>query len=347
MKITVIGAGAIGGVLGAYLTRGGCDVMLLDVVPEHVELMNKQGLQVITPEATTIIPVKADTVEHYLATAKEKLECVLLCVKSQFTTSALEPFLPLMDENTIVISVQNGLCEYEIAKVVGWERTLCGFVNIFADYMAPGVVNYGGKGALAVGELDGQMSQRLLGLEKVLVGLDRLELSDNVLGYLWGKLGYADILTATALTNETMADVIDNPKYRVMLMDLASEVLEVALKNNAKLIPFDDWDPADSFPRENRNLEKMNAQLDIHVKRLRTYTKVHSGIWRDIAVRHRKAEMRSQLMPIIEMGKELGLELPLTRLNLDMLDEIQEGKRDFNVANLDILLAKDIEVYHS
>lgn len=345
MKIIVIGAGAIGGVIGAYLARGGCDVILLDVVPEHVELMNKQGLKVVTPETTTIIPVKADTVEHYLKTAKEKLECVLLCVKSQFTTSALEPFLPLMDENTFVISVQNGLCEYEIAKLIGAERTLCGFVNIFADYLEPGVVNYGGKGALAVGELDGSITPRLKELEKHLIGLDRLEISDNVLGYLWGKLGYADILTATALTNETMADVIDNPKYRVMLMNLASEVLEVALLKGAKLIPFDDWDPADSFPREGRDLDKMHQQLDIHVKRLRTYTKVHSGIWRDIAVRHRKAEMRSQLMPVIEMGEALGLKLPLTRLNLDLLDEIQEGKRDFSVANLDILLEENQKYY--
>ena len=48
---------------------------------------------------------------------------------------------------------------------------------------------------------------------------------------------------------------------------------------------------------------------------------------------------------IIEMGKEYGLDLPLTRLNLDMLDEIQEGKRDFSVANLDILLEENQKYY--
>lgn len=345
MKITVIGAGAIGGVIGAYLARGGCDVMLLDVVAEHVRIMQEKGLKIITPESETVIPVQADTVEHFLATSKEKLECVLLCVKAQFTTSALEPFLPLMDENTIVISVQNGLCEYEIAKLIGAHRTLCGFVNIFADYMEPGVVNYGGKGALAIGELDGSITPRLKNLEQVLVGLDRLEISDNVLGYLWGKLGYANILTATALTNETMADVFANHKYREMIMDLAAEVLAVADKEQIKLIPFDDWNPADAYPREQRNLEQMHRQLDIHVQRLLTYTKVHSGIWRDLAVRHRKAEMRAQLMPVIAIAEKHNLKLPLTELNLDLLDEIQDGKRDFSVANLDILLEADQKYY--
>ena len=346
MKITVIGSGAIGGVVGACLTRGGCDVMMLDVVPEHVKKMQEDGLVLVTPEGREVIPVRADTVDHFLKTAKEKLECVLLCVKAQFTCSALQPFLPLMDKDSFVISVQNGLCEYEIAKLVGPERTLCGFVNIFADYLEPGIVNYGGKGALAIGEMDGTITPRLKSLEKELKGLDRLEISDNVFGYLWGKLGYADILTATALTNETMADVIDNTKYRVMLMDLASEVLEVAVRKHVRLIPFDDWDPADAYPRTNRNLDKMNRQLDIHVQRLRSYTKVHSGIWRDIAVRHRKTEMRAQLMPVVRMGGEFGLGLPLTRLNLDLLDEIQEGKRDFSMQNLDILLEKDCELYH-
>lgn len=345
MKITVIGAGAIGGIIGAYLAKGGSDVLLLDVVPEHVEQMQKNGLKIISPEGEEFLPVKADTVEHFLKTNKKSLECVILSVKAQHTKAALEPFLPFMTKNSFVISIQNGLCEYEIAELVGKERTVCGFVNIFSDYLEPGVINYGGKGALVLGEMDGTITPRMQLLEKQLQGLDELEISDDTLGYLWGKLGYVNILVATALTNETMADVIDNPKYRVMLMDLASEVLEVAEKKGIRLLPFDDWNPADAYPRD-RDIDQMNKQLDIHVKRLRTYTKVHSGIWRDLAVRHRKVESMAHLMPVIKMGEEMGLKLPLTRLNLKLIQEIQDGERDFSVDNLNILVKKDKEVYH-
>lgn len=346
MKITVIGAGAIGGVIGACLVRGGCQVTLIDTDSGHVKKMQEQGLTIVEPEGRWNVPVKAFTVEEYLAQNREAVECVLLCVKAQHTLTALEPFFPLLGPESFVVSVQNGLSEYEIAKQIGRERTVGAFVNIFSDYLEPGVINYGGKGSLVLGEMDGTISPRLIRLAKELKGLDHLELSDNVFGYLWGKLGYADILAATSLTNETMADIFDNQRYRVMLMNLASEILEVAVKEGIPLPVFDDWDPGDAYPRENRDIEKMNRQLDIHVKRLRTYTKVHSGIWRDIAVRHRKTEMPAQLHVPLELGKEkYGLKFPLTELNLKMLGELEEGKREFSLENLERLLELNQNVY--
>lgn len=346
MKILVVGAGAIGGVVGGLLAKGGCDVTLLDVVPEHVKAMNEKGLTLVMPDGSRqVIPVKAFTVEEYLAGCKEAPQCILLCVKGQFTESALAPFVPLMDENSFVISVQNGLNEYAIARMIGKERTISGFVNIFSDYLEPGVINYGGKGALVIGEMDGSMSPRLNLLEQELKGLDRLELSGNVLGYLWAKLGYAVVLVATTLTNETMADVIDNPKYREMLMDLASETYQVALAEGFSLPEFDDFCPADAYPREGRDLQKMNRQLDIHVKRLRSYTKVHSGFWRDIVVRKRKSEVSVFENPVVECAEKHGIAIPLTRKCFEMFHELEEGTRPFTTENLDLLTELDQDVY--
>lgn len=345
MKITILGAGAIGGVLGACLTRGGCDVELIDIDENHIAALKKRGMTTITPDGKWSVPVHAYTVHEYLEHPHSSLECVLLSVKTQYTTDALKPFLPLLGPDSFVVSVQNGLSEYEIADLIGKERTVGSFVNIFSDYIDPGVINYGGKGALVIGEIDGSITPRLHTLEKELKGLDRLEISDNIFGFLWGKLGYATILTATALTNETMADIFANHKYRTMLMNLASEILEVATKEGISLPIFDDWNPSDAYPREHRNLEQMNKQLDIHVKRLRTYTKVHSGIWRDIAIRHRRSEMHEQLQLPIQIGSKYGLSLPLTCMVLDMLTEIECGTRNFSLDNLDLLLEQNNIIY--
>lgn len=344
MKIIVIGTGAIGGVLGAYLAKGGRNVELVDVVEEHVNTLNTQGMKIIAQDHTFVVPVKAYTPQQLLD-KKEMLECVLLCVKAQFTKEALWPLLPLMDENTYVVSVQNGLCELEIAEVVGRERTVGGFVNIFADYLEPGVISYGGKGALSIGELDGSITPRLKEMEKEMAVLDRIVISDNVAGYLWSKLAYGAILTATALTNEEMADIFDNHRYRGMLMDLAAEVLAVAEYAGVKTTAFDDWDPADAYPREKRDLVRMNRQLDIHVKRLRGYSKVHSGIWRDIAVRKRKTEKPYHFIPVFKLSREAQIPMPLCELLLEMLHELEEGKRPFSLDNLEILLKKNQEIY--
>lgn len=346
MKITVVGAGAIGGVLGAYLAKGGRNVEFVDVAEDHIAAIRANGLEIRAQEGTFRVPVQAYTPEQLLKKA-ETLQCVLLCVKAQFTQAALQPLLPLMNEESFVVSVQNGLCEVEIAEVVGKERTVGGFVNIFADYLEPGVISYGGKGALSIGEVDGRMTTRLQALEQEMSVLDRVVISDNVMGYLWGKLAYGAILTATALTNETIADVVDNPRYRVMLMNLAAEVLAVADYAGVTTVAFDDWDPADAYPRQSRDLARMNRQLDLHVARLRGYSKVHSGIWRDMAVRKRKTEKPYHFRPIFKLAEEAKLELPLCRLLLSLLDELENGRREFTTDNLELLLKLNQEVYGS
>lgn len=344
MKITIVGAGAIGGVIGAELARAGRSVELVDIVDEHVKKINKDALQIETQQGVFNAKVDAFTPEQ-LINKNEPIECVLLCVKAQFTKDALTPLLPLMTDKSFVVSVQNGLCEIDIASVVGNERTVGGFVNIFADYLAPGVISYGGKGSVSIGELDGSISERLKQLEQELNVLEGVQISQNVLGYLWAKLAYGAILTATALTNETMADVIANQRYRPMLMNLASEVLKIADLQNVKPIKFDDWDPADAYPVNSRDVNKMNKQLDIHVERLKGYSKVRSGIWRDIAVRKRKTEKPFHFKPIFKVAEDANIDMPLTRLLLKLLIEIEDGKRQFSIDNLEILLEKSNEKY--
>ena len=339
-----MGAGAIGGVIGALLSRKGRNVELVDIAEDHVKKINQDGLTIKSQDETFTVPVKAYTPDQLLKN-DEKVECILLCVKAQFTKDALTPLLPLLTDDSFVVSIQNGLCEIDIAEVVGEERTLGGFVNIFSDYIEPGVISYGGKGSVSVGELNGKYTPRLQALENELLALEQVKISENVYGYLWAKLAYGGILTATALTNEKMADVFNNRRYRVMLMNLAAEVLQVADYVGVKTVAFDDWNPDDAYPIESRDLDKMHAQLDIHVERLRKYTKVHSGIWRDIVVRKRKTEKPYHFKPIFNLAEWANIEMPLCRLLIDMLQEIENGEREMSTQNLDILLEKNNEVY--
>lgn len=344
MKITIVGAGAIGGVIGAQLAKAGRSVELVDIVKEHINEINKEGLHIETQEGNWKVDVAAFT-PNQLLERNEPIECILLCVKAQFTKDALTPLLPLLTDNSFVVSVQNGLCELDIEEIVGKERTVGGFVNIFADYLKPGVISYGGKGSVSIGELDGTNSERLEQLAYELSVLEGVRISQNVLGYLWAKLAYGAILTATALTNETIADIIANHRYRPMLMNIASEVLAVADYLNIETVKFDDWDPADAYPIYSRDNDKMNQQLDIHVERLKGYSKVRSGIWRDIAIRKRKTEKPFHFKPIFKVADDANIDMPLTRLLLSLLKEVEEHQREFSLENLDVLLEKNSEVY--
>ena len=114
-----------------------------------------------------------------------------------------------------MVSAQNGLNEQVIARCIGRERTIGCFVNSGADYLEPGVVLYGGRGAVVLGELDGGSSERLAGLHQLFRTFDADAIATpNIWGYLWAKLIYGALLFATALTDDSIADVLANARMR-------------------------------------------------------------------------------------------------------------------------------------
>jgi len=130
--------------------------------------------------------------------------------------------LPHLADGGYVVSAQNGLNELEIAAVVGAARTVGAFVNFGADYLEPGVIHCGGRGAVVVGEIDGQITSRATAIRDAWRALEpRAIVTPNIWGYLWGKEAYGAMLFATALTNESIADALALPAYRPLYIALA------------------------------------------------------------------------------------------------------------------------------
>jgi 2-dehydropantoate 2-reductase len=336
MKITIVGSGAIGGVIGAYLARAGENVTFVDIAEDHVEAMKKSGLTIETLDGNMNVPVKAMTVDEFVASG-ETMDVVFLAVKAQHTEQAVRQFMNRLHEKSVVVSMQNGLCEDIISSLIGSDRTIGCFVNLFADYMRPGVIQYGGVGSLYIGELDGSLTPRLSNIHKVLQHWGDAKITDNIWGYLWGKLAYGAILTSTALVDETMADIIEPKENREFFVELASETLSAADKLRLTPMGFDDWEPSQIYPVEKRDWNQIHRQMDRLVSRLRSYKKVKSGIWRDLAVRKRKTEVPFHLNPVIEAGEKEGLDMTLTRKVVEMIQDLEEGRREMSSNNLEQL----------
>ena len=339
MDLTIVGAGAIGGTVGAYLARAGERVRLVDRDRAHVEAMRERGLTIRGFAETFTVPVEACAVEELTG----PLDTVLLAVKAQHTEEALASVAHLLTPGSSVVSLQNGLCEQIIAATIGAERTVGCFVNFSADYLEPGIIAYGGVGSLYLGELDGRRSERIEALRRVLSHWGTVTLTGNIWGYLWGKLGYADMLFATALADETMADVID--RYRPLMVELAGEIYAVAAREGVAVEPFDNVEPSLFCPREGRQGAAIGASLDALVERRRRDLKSKSGIWRDLAVRHRTTEVDQQIGMAAERGAAHGLPMPLTRRLVTMIHELEQGSRAMSWENLDELDALRGKLY--
>lgn len=334
MRCLVWGAGAIGGTMGAYLARAGHEVTMVDTVDEHVATIDRDGIRITGPIEEFTVRVPAFTP----AAVAGEWDTIILATKAQHTAAAVGALARHLSATGCVVSAQNGLNELTIAGVVGARRTVGAFVNFGADYIEPGVIFHGGRGAVVVGEIDGRITTRVQAIHKAWLDFDeRAIVTPNIWGFLWGKEAYGAMLFATALTNESIADALAMPTYRQLHIALAREILAVAAARGVTPEGFDGFDPAAYLPQARHGAAERS--LDDLVAHNRRSTKTHSGIWRDLAVRKRRTEVDAQLGIVVTLGAEAGVATPLTARLVALIHDIEHGAREQSLATLDALAA--------
>ncbi len=332
--ILIWGAGAIGGTLGAFLARAGEDVLLVDVVADHVAACAGPGLSIEGPVDAFVQRVPAVTPDRVTGT----FDRTILTVKAHHTKDAIAALAPHLGDDGWVLSAQNGLNELEIARAVGERRTIGCFVNFGADWLGPGHILFGNRATVAVGELDGTIGPRIREVHRLLSIFEPdAILTDDVWGYLWGKLGYGAMLFATALDMGSMSENFDHPRYAPVWRRLGQEVMAVAKAKGVRPRGFNGYDPGAFMPGapEAGSLASIRAMADFN----RPGAKTHSGIWRDLAVRRRRTEVDAQIAVIGEIAAGLGIDTPAIRTLVALIHDVEEGRRPQAWETLDVLLA--------
>lgn len=336
-RMLIWGAGAIGGTLGAYMLRAGHDITLVDAVEDHVDAINRSGLRISGPIEEFTVRARAFTPN----TLSGEWDIIVLATKAQHTYAASRALLPHLSETGCVVSAQNGLNELTIAAIVGEDRTVGSFVNFGADYLQPGVIHYGGRGTIRIGEVFRSAAGRPSRVKAICEAWrdldERAEVTDNVWGYLWGKEAYGAMLFANALTNDSIADGLARREHRAVYSALAREILGVAEARGVQPESFDGFDPNAYLPSAPAG--SAERSLDALVTHNRKSAKTHSGIWRDLAVRKRTTEVDAQLGIVVELGREAGVPTPLTARVVELIHEIERGERQMSVDNFAALEA--------
>jgi 2-dehydropantoate 2-reductase len=326
-RITIIGAGAIGGVLGAFMAGAGHDVLLVDSVAEHVAAINANGLRISGFRGDRVFKVKAATPDQL----REPLTFVILAVKAQHTLQALAPVEPLLAPDGFVVSLQNGFCEELIAERVGAARTVGAFVHFGADYQEPGHILLAGEVPIRVGELDGSLTPRLQRIAGALAAAMPTGLTTNVWGYLWGKMTYGTMAFAGALVDRPFGEVCGHPEYQDLMIAIARETAQVAQAYGVRLENIAGLDPnifLSADPTAAR--QALSAMAAAGKGGLKQYT----GIQRDIMVRHRQTEVDFQPGAVAAKARAIGLSAPYCEAIVPMIREVEEGTRPLGWANL-------------
>ena len=330
--ILIWGAGAIGGTVGAYLVRARHAVVFCDIVADHVAAIADpaRGLTIEGPVAQFKAVAPAVTPDQ----VKGSFRCIFLCVKTHDTEAACRALLPHLAPDGFVLSLQNGLCERTIAEVCGPERTMGAFVNFGADWLEPGRITYGNRGAVVVGELDGATTPRVTALHAMLREAFEPDavLTDNIWGYLWGKLAYSSLLYAQGLAASGIADMLARPELLPMVRALCGEVMAVARAEGVRPLSFNGFS-ADAFGPGGTE-DAARASMVAMEAFNRPNGKTHSGIWRDIWVRKRLTPADAQIGAVPPIGRAHGLPCPTVERLITMIHECERGERPMSDDNL-------------
>lgn len=234
-RIAIVGAGAIGGYLGAQLTAHGQDCVLIDAWHAHVEAMRQQGLrieQAVTGTDRTV-PVQALHVGDVQSLWRQApIDLAVIAVKSYDTPWAAALLLPCMASDACFVSVQNGINEGALASVVGADRTLGCVVMLAAELMGPAHIRRtsGPQTRPAVefrfGELDGRRTPRVELLATLVDRFDGTDITDNLASERWSKLCFNALHNGlSAVTDLTAPEWKRDPEIRRFAIRLGGEAV--------------------------------------------------------------------------------------------------------------------------
>ncbi|MEK7445043.1 MAG: ketopantoate reductase family protein [candidate division NC10 bacterium] len=230
MRIGIIGAGAVGSIVGGLLTRAGRDVTLVDQWPEHVEAMKAGGLRLSGSCGEHLVPVRALHI-HELQQVGEPFDAVFIAVKSYDTEWATQLGVAyLARPDGVVVDFQNGINDHRVAAVAGRDRTLGCVILIGAGMYEPAHALRTDTGTVGfkIGEHDGRDSPRARALAALMQDVAPSQVTPNLWGERWSKLALNCMANPLAgLSGLGTAEVRSDPETRRLATFLAAEAIEV------------------------------------------------------------------------------------------------------------------------
>src|SRR5258707_3310636 len=230
MRIGIIGAGAIGSVVGGILTKAGHDVTLIDQWPEHIETMRKNGLRLSGTCGDHTVRVKALHIFEAQAIT-EPFDAVFISVKSYDTEWATSLGIQYLKKpNGVVVDFQNGINDERVAAIAGRERTLGSVITIGAGRYEPAHAMRTDTGAIGfkIGELDGKHTERARELAKIMSDVAVAKVTTNLFGERWSKLAVNGMANPIpGLSGPGTAQGRTLPEPRLIAIYVGGEVVKV------------------------------------------------------------------------------------------------------------------------
>ena len=329
-KILIIGAGAVGGIIAVLLTTKGFAPHVVVKYPDLKLKAKTEGFEISGFHGNIKQKVNAFLPSDLLG---EKYDIVLIATKANDLCSAAKMCLPHLNEDSLVVSMQNGICEDELAAIVGKERTIGCVTGWGATMLEPGKFDMTSGGEITIGNINGESNERLHDLKEIFDSILPTTISDNIYGALYSKLIINSCITTLgAICGIPHKEMLMNSKIRDVFLKIVREAILVSDAMGIQVEPYAGKLNYYTFLKSDSFIASFKRHLTVRIIGLK-YRKLKSSSLQSIE-RGRPTEIDWFNGYIVAKAKKYGIHVPVNIALVEMIKEIEQGKRKIDSENL-------------
>lgn len=326
----IYGAGSLGTVLGAYITKNGGQIDLINRNKDHVAALNKKGAR-ITGTVKMTVPVTAYTPEEMSG----KYDVILLMTKQLFNKEVVTSLKDFLADDGVIVTLQNGLPEPGIAEIVGSNRTVGCVVEWGATLSSPGVCTLTSDPAslsFHMGKMDGISDEQFKKVKDLLELMCPVYEEENLIGARWSKL----LINATfsglgTVVGGVFGDVSENKAAAKVAIRCMKECIDVGHAAGAEFAPVQGKNITALFYYKNA-FKRAIATMLIPIA-MKKHRNIEPSMLQDLK-KGKPCEIDAINGIVCEWGRKNGVPTPINDKIVEIIKKCEKGELKPEAANI-------------
>jgi 2-dehydropantoate 2-reductase len=331
LKFLVVGAGAIGGITAALLKKNGIDVEIVCKYDDYASMISDRGLNIngVCGEFNVKIPAYSSITQ-----VREKKDIILLATKATDMLEVAKSVSSVLNKDGFLISLQNGICEDELASVIGKSRVIGCVTGWGATMESKGNMVMTSKGDFILGYTDRVSDNYLSNIAEPLSSVVPVTTTDNIMGHLYSKLIINSCITSLgAICGLYLGKMLLIGKVRRIFIEIVREAIAVADSMDIKIEIFGGKLDFKKFLMGKGILSDLRRHVLLLVIGYK-YRKLKSSSLQSLE-RGKLTEIDFLNGYIIRNARITGIPVPLNTVIVNMMHQIEQKRRDIAVSNFD------------
>ena len=321
-RIAIYGAGSLGTILGAYISKAGVKIELINRNKAHVEALQTKGAEV-TGTVQFTQPVKAYTPSEMSGT----YDIVFLMTKQQHNQEVVQMLKGYLADDGVLVTFQNGLPEMQIAEVLGEERVLGCTVAWGATLQAPGICELTSEPdalSFSLGAISQKKSKHFDKVKKVLELMGTVDVEENFIGTRWSKLLInAAFSGMSAVLGCTFGEAAQSRDSRRIVQAIIKECIDVCKVGGIRIEPVQGKDIVKLLDYNN-SLKRAFSYFIIPIA-IRKHAKLKASMLQDLE-KGKQTEVDAINGAVSKYGEKVGSPTPMNDRVVEIIHQIEKGE---------------------